>query len=141
MIVIGIDTGTNTGIAAWNTALKCFDFVDTMTIDKAFSKVLEYKSGDEIFVFFEDPKHIGGRRERAQGAGSVKRDAAIWERFLKNNKIPYRSVRAGSTITKMKGEYFKQLTGWTGRTSEHARDAAMMVYDLTEEMVKAWGNM
>ena len=130
MIIIGIDTGTKTGLAAWDTEKRCFDMITTTTIDKAFLIVLDYKSKGEIFVRFEDPRHIGGRRERAHGAGSVKRDAAIWETFLKNNKIKCEAVRAGSTRTKIKEEFFKALTGWTEKTSEHARDAAMMVFML-----------
>ena len=31
-------------------------------------------------------------------------------------------------MTKSKADTFKKLTGWTGRTNEHARDAAMLVF-------------
>lgn len=137
MIIIGIDTGTKTGLAAWDTEKRCFDMITTTTIDKAFLIVLDYKNKGEMFVRYEDPRHIGGPRERAQGAGSVKRDAAIWETFLKNNKIPAMSVRAGSTITKMEKSYFKALTGWTEKVDNHAIDAAMIVYNWTEDMYNA----
>jgi len=138
MIIIGIDTGTRTGVAAWDTEKMCYDMITTTTIDKAFLIVLDYLSRGDVVVRFEDPRHIGGRRERAQGAGSVKRDAAIWETFLKNNNIRYQAVRAGSTITKMDEGYFKALTGWQNKTSNHARDAAMMVCGWTENMTKVW---
>ena len=70
MIIIGIDTGTKTGLAAWDTEKRCFDMITTTTIDKAFLNVLDYKSKGEIFVRFEDPRHIGGgeRGPRAQEA-------------------------------------------------------------------------
>jgi hypothetical protein len=39
-------------------------------------------------------------------------------------------VAPKNAITKMKAEYFRQLTGYKGKTSEHGRDAAMLVYGM-----------
>ncbi|EMO20703.1 hypothetical protein LEP1GSC168_0032 [Leptospira santarosai str. HAI134] len=51
----------------------------------------------------------------------------MWVEFCELNKIPYRLVHPKRRATKIKAAEFRTLTGWTGRTSEHSRDAAMLV--------------
>ena len=93
-------------------------------------------NGNGVTVVFEDarqrkwfPKMTAARdRARLQGAGSVKRDANIWEDALSDWGIPYEAKAPKNNITKMNAEYFARLTGWAHRCSEHARDAAMLVY-------------
>jgi hypothetical protein len=67
-------------------------------------------------------------RERAQGAGSIKRDCSIWREFAAFYSIPMEVRRPQKGATKWSAEKFAQLTGWTGRTNEHGRDAAMLVF-------------
>jgi hypothetical protein len=37
-------------------------------------------------------------------------------------------VHPAANATKKKAKDFIRMTGWTGRTNEHARDAAMLVF-------------
>ena len=67
-------------------------------------------------------------RKRLQGVGSVKRDASIWEAFLKDLGIEYEMVAPKRNVTKLTQERFKAITGWGKRTNEHSRDAAMLIY-------------
>ena len=129
---IGIDTGVNTGFAVWNIAKKQFDEVSTYMIHEAMSKIKQAVDFDpEIFVMVEDArkrKWFGNAgREQLQGAGSVKRDAKIWEDFLTDMKIDFEMVAPKNNKTKMDAEFFKKATGWAGKTNEHSRDAAMLV--------------
>lgn len=138
MKYIGIDTGVNTGIAVWDTESRILLSVETTTITTAMLSVLDFRRSDErIKVMFEDarqrkwiPVMPDIRREmgRWQGSGSVMRDCKIWEDFCKENSIPYEAVAPKRNRTKLTAEAFKRLTGWKGRTSEHARDAAMLVF-------------
>lgn len=138
MKYIGIDTGVNTGIAVWDTESRDLLSVETTTITKAMLSVLDFLQSDErVKVVFEDarqrkwiPAMPDIRREmgRWQGSGSVMRDCKIWEDFCKENSIPYEAVAPKRNRTKLTAEAFKRLTGWKGRTSEHARDAAMLVF-------------
>lgn len=141
MIYIGIDTGTHTGVAIWDSPKKEFVTIETLPIHKAMRLVERFyeqnKGLFDIQIIFEDarlrrwiPDSGDIRREmgRRQGAGSVKRDCTIWEEFLKDLKIPYEAVKPARGATKMNADYFKRLTGWTGRTSEHSRDAGMLVF-------------
>lgn len=134
IILIGIDTGTNTGFSVYDTnaGLK---LVTTLKIHIAMSEVLRYRDIyglDNIFVRFEDARQRrwfgNAGREQLQGAGSIKRDCTIWEDFLKDNGIDYEAVAPARNKTKLSQQYFEKITGWTKRTNEHARDAAMLVF-------------
>ncbi len=138
MIWVGIDTGVNTGIAVWDSKRRELLSLDTVTIDEAIFRVLglvaEY---EDILVVVEDarqrrwvPDTHDVRKEMARrlGAGSVKRDAKIWEDFLTRSRIPFRMVPPLKGATKWARGSFAAVTGYTGRTSEHSRDAAMLVF-------------
>lgn len=132
-LIIGIDTGVNTGFAAYDRKEKSLMYVETYKIHRAMQIVkITFELNNNIFVRFEDArlrKWFGNSgREKLQGAGSVKRDAGIWEDFLKENKIPYEAVAPKNNKTKLTPDLFNRLTGWKGRTSEHARDAAMLCF-------------
>lgn len=136
---IGIDAGTNTGFAIWDITNKTFIQIKTMKIHAALELVRQYKDHD-IHVFVEDARKatFGRKKEayKAQGAGSVKRDAAIWEGFLTDYKIPFTMKRPNKRLTKIDESTFSNLTKYNGRTSNHARDAAMLVFGITENYMK-----
>lgn len=134
MIWIGIDPGTHTGFAVWDTYQKKLLAVETLQIHEALLKVheLHTKYNGMICVRIEDARHVSRNgaesRARIQGAGSIKRDCSIWEDFCEDYGILYQFSRPGKGMTKPTPEYFKMLTKWKGRTSNHARDAVMLVF-------------
>lgn len=133
MIYIGIDTGKNTGFAVWDSEKKEFIDIQTFQIHEALFYVLRlHQFGKQITVLFEDARKRRWYGERSdakiQGAGSVKRDAVIWQDFLNDYNIPHRALPPAKGATKIPSDRFKSLTGWKGRTSEHSRDAAMIVW-------------
>lgn len=136
-LYIGIDAGTHTGVAVWNSREQRLELIDTMTITQAMDYVrgermrgLAY--GFEVVVCMEDARMRNwfgnAGREKLQGAGSVKRDCAIWETFCKELGVDCVKIPPKHNATKLKDGQFKLLTGWHGRTSEHGRDAAMLVF-------------
>lgn len=135
MICVGIDTGKHTGFAVWDTEKRQLDFVDTIPIHEALLRIWSQRHAN-VEVYFEDArqrKWYGTRtakedRNKLQGAGSVKRDSTIWEDALKDWGIPFHAVAPKHNVTKMTPEFFRALTGWKWRTSEHSRDAAMLVF-------------
>lgn len=126
MIYIGIDPGTKTGIAVWDSAEKRFHTISTLTIFQAINYVNYWHPNATIIM--EDArlrKWFGNSgREKLQGAGSVKRDCAIWEEVFPNIV----KVAPKNNKTKLDQASFERLTGWKGRTSVHGRDAAMLVF-------------
>lgn len=141
-LLIGIDPGTHTGLAVWSKTERRLWMVDTMTITQAMKTVEAYVCAFneaevwthlyEVVVFFEDARKRSwfghASRERLQGAGSVKRDCAIWETFCEELGVEYRKVAPKHNTTKLTASQFKVLTSWQGRTSEHSRDAACLVF-------------
>ena len=134
MICIGIDPGTHTGVAVWDSREGKFLSLETLLIHQAISKVgyiAEIHKGD-VQVVFEDARQRtwfgkGDTNAKLQGAGSVKRDCSIWEDFCKDYDIPFQAKPPVKGATKVSAEYFKMVSHYTGRTSEHSRDAAMLV--------------
>lgn len=136
MKYIGIDTGTKTGFAVWDG--KRFLEIETLKLWQALDRVRKMKKqGEDITVVFEDArqrkwlpreKSISEYRGKMIGAGSVKRDAVIWEEFCIDNGIKFFSVPPAKGLTKWSAQTFAEVTGWEGRTSNHGRDAALLVY-------------
>ena len=135
MILIGVDTGTHTGVAVWNSEDNEFIDIMTLKLHQAIQLVItmcQIWGKENVMILFEDArqrKWFGHDAEaKKQGAGYVKRDAVIWEDFCTDYGIKFRALPPAKGATKLSPEYFKALTGWSKRTSEHARDAAMIVF-------------
>ena len=90
----------------------------------------EYHGANNTLVRIEDARQrtwFGNTGpEKWKGAGSIGRDCAIWEETLSKLKIPFELVHP-KQVKATTAEQFKRLTGWTGRTSIHAREAAWLV--------------
>lgn len=94
-------------------------------------------NNDQVYIRIEDArlrtwiprqKTETAERGRREGAGYVKAHCAIWEDWFKIVGIPYELVPPKNNKTKVTAEYFRRVIGWTERTNEHERDAAMLVY-------------
>lgn len=132
MIMIGIDPGVHTGVAAIDKG--GLQVVATMSAVKAEQLVCMYaaEAGGQVAVFFEDARlrnWFGSKgREALQGAGSIKRDCHRWEEWLIHHGISFSKIAPRNNSTKLTAEQFKKITGWQGRTNEHGRDAAMLIF-------------
>lgn len=138
-IQIGIDPGTQTGIAiAENGRLR---ELHTVPIHRAMKIVDEWQTrahevGFAFVVYVEDARkrrwygnNEAAVKRKLQGVGSVKRDCAIWDAFLEDIGARKVMVAPMQNKTKMAGYDFCKLTGWNKKqTSVHARDAAMLVF-------------
>ncbi|MGL5895278.1 MAG: hypothetical protein ACRCZM_11810 [Bacteroidales bacterium] len=134
-ILIGIDPGVKTGLAVWDKKRKRLVAIETVTITKAIDWVRELitiHGLDNVHVRFEDARKrtwFGSKSsEVLQGVGSVKRDSSIWEELLTGLNASWEAVPPKDNMTKTTKEGFLAITGYSGRTSEHARDAAMLVF-------------
>ena len=129
-IFIGIDPGVNTGFATLSDGR--FHKIQTMTIIEAQEYVLQLHEATQIYVRVEDARKrtwFGSKgKEALQGAGSIKRDCQVWEEFLTHYNISHEFVAPKDNTTKLDAKRFNLVTGWKGRTSEHARDAAGLLF-------------
>ena len=137
---IGIDPGTHTGVAIWDSKERKFLLVETLPIHRAFNVINQsaYHS-DGVMVYFEDArkrKHDKGLTDaKKQGAGSIKRDSAIWEHALTDWKIPFKKCAPNGKLNRLAENValWQQNTGWSGASlvkEKHGRDAAMLVWNL-----------
>lgn len=135
-VLIGIDTGVNTGFAVAIDRGNGGELeqVTCLSITQAMAKITDLATQhgkDQIKLYIEDARKrtwFTGGREKAQGVGSVKRDAQIWEDWCKEQNLNFMMIHPKANSTKTKADVFKKRTGWVGRTNEHARDAAMLVF-------------
>lgn len=132
MIYIGIDPGTHTGLAIWDSRKGVFLSLVTLPIHRALQVVQYMTTEGDVKVVFEDARQRtwfgeGDVSAKTQGAGSVKRDCSIWEDFCNDNDIPFEARPPIKGATKVTAEYFKMISHYQGRTSSHSRDAAMLV--------------
>jgi hypothetical protein len=129
---IAIDPGVHTGLAVAKDGV----LIDVRTCSfwVAHWQLSSLHSvGEKVELIIEDPRGIyvpPGQRnpQRIKGVGSVERDAKLWIEYAEHYGIPYRTVKPGK-YRKIDADTFRRWTGWTGRTSEHARAAAMMVWN------------
>lgn len=142
-IAVGIDPGVSTGLALWDIDSQQFRSVATVTITEAMRSVQElHDAGHAVELRFEDARlrraWYGGMDAKQsrygagvrEGVGSVKRDCAIWQEFADLHGIPCRAISPQAKGAKVSAERFLALTGWPSRTSEHGRDAAMLVWGV-----------
>lgn len=137
MKILGVDPGTNTGVALWDTSTQRFEFVRCMAVHRALDLVGQYLPA--IPVIFEDARQrqwFGNTgREVLQGAGAAKRDAKIWEDFLEDKGAVYIARAPASGSTGWNVEKFQRLTHWTERTNEHGRDAGVLVFGFRDHEI------
>lgn len=134
-IIAGIDPGVKTGLAIWKCRSQTFMELKTCSIIEAFEYLRNYKLTDNLDeLWFEDSRlrrwFGNAGREKLQGAGSIKRDSAIWQEFCEYYEITFQAIKPASGQTKWNSAYFRRVTGWRERTSQHARDAAVLVFGV-----------
>ena len=132
-LYIGIDPGIVSGIAVWDSLNGWFDMIDSMAIHELFDKLKFYHEFYAVIVYIENPNTwvpFGGKSDpmRLQGAGAVKQTFKHILEFMEDKGIDFRPTKLQGTMKKVKSEYFKKLTGYQGKTNEHGRDAAMLVF-------------
>lgn len=142
MLAIGLDPGKHTGLAVWDTEAQSFRFIETQAVHYALERVMNWAIVGKTFyggvkVYFEDARqrqylprerNTSEYRGKLMGAGSVKRDSVIWQDALTDWCIPFEMVPPRAGATKWSADTFARITGWKGRTSNHARDAALLVW-------------
>ena len=149
-IHIGLDAGINTGFAAMEVHSRTFKELETYQFWEATYRLQEYHRQFkdrkiDLVVFVEDVIANKPRFERklpdgirdieaykdkmSQNVGENKAHCKLLIQWCEDRDIPIRRVRPSqASMTKLDPGKFQALTGYTGRTSSHTRDAAMLVF-------------
>jgi len=134
---LGIDPGTQTGLAMWDYTAQQYDEIMSGTLIEMLERILWFEDIHPDFSWqlrIEDARQRKWYGKNAQakikGAGSIERDCSIWEEICEFHQWEYEMVHPIKGGTKWDAKTFKTVTGWSKQTNEHQRDAAMLVYGL-----------
>lgn len=137
-VVIGIDPGTNTGITIYDCDNKEYITCETMLITNAvilIEKIISERT--PVLITVEDAREISGDASKKLGAGSIRRDCAIWEDYLNekssiaSNGVFYRFVKpTKNPYLKIPPVQWLAFSKYKGKRlpSEHARDSATYIF-------------
>lgn len=133
-LLIGIDPGSNCGLATLDPATKQLLLFQFNSNIEAMFFVMDLNDKYDIEIFIEDARlakknvyyaktsNVG----KLQGVGYVKGFSKEWEAFTRLLKIKNTMLPPGQT--KSSPEYFFQLTGIkTLKGEHHKRDAALII--------------
>ena len=133
-ILIGIDPGTTTGLSVYSRDRKELLALESGSLIEMYHLFTSYIKLGNVLVRIEDArkrKWYGNRSNaKMQGAGSIKRDSKIWEEICQYHGVDYEMIHPIKGTTKLDAKTFRNITRWEGRTNEHQRDSAMIVYGL-----------
>lgn len=128
-LVIGIDPGVNTGLAIWSRSQNGLIECKSCSIVEAMWQLGNVRSTIALMVM-EDARlrtWFGkSGREVLLGAGSVRRDCSIWTEWAEHYGVPLKSISPQQKGAKLNADVFARITGWKGKTNEHARDAGVL---------------
>lgn len=138
--VIGIDPGKHTGMAI------AMDGKITALTETDFWGCVDYlQVHDDALVVIELPntKHVWHGDAKAKGAiqrtgvnvGSCIREAELLVSWLHRNKRNYIIQKPQG---KLDANMFKRITGWSGPTNQHKRDAGMLAVGLSAKKPRQW---
>ena len=135
---VGIDTGKNTGLAVWDSEKKRFDLIKPCDFhDCIYAIVGNYPPRYTVIrVELSQTKavwHKGKRTDMkknntiAVNVGMVRRESELMLEMLTMAGYKVIPVKPSGKID---ANVFEKITGYKGRTNQHTRDAAMMVYGM-----------
>jgi hypothetical protein len=137
---IGIDP--DKGIAVWDTKAKRLLRVSTTSFWEIIDILKEsqlWNGGVEVHVeapYMNKPTWITSasrytQDKVSQNVGANKMKALLIVEFCRRNNISCFERKPNSkSFNKLSAEQFATITGWKDRTSEHGRDAAMLVFGI-----------
>lgn len=134
-VVMGIDPGTHTGIALFEGGkLTTLQTIEPHQLVEVIETVMPAR------VVFEDSRLISPTWKRSvSNAAQLKiaRDVGqidAWCRLIvatcERLGIPAHGISPKNKGAKLDAEQFAALTGWTGRSNEHTRDAAALAWQF-----------
>ena len=135
--VIGVDPGTSTGWAVVDILNRELIILETLDFWSAhYTLASDVVLPEETIVVIEVPRnkknwHGAGA---AVDVGGVVREAAL---FADGAERLGFSVERVHPRGKIPSKNFNRITGWTGRSNEHTRDAGMLAWSKMKELTRS----
>ena len=132
-MILGIDPGAHTGVATFvNGVLWQLDTIAPHQIERVLRQRMPSR------VVFEDSRlqsHTWTRARTAAASAKMARNVGqidAWCTLISavcaELGIAAHSISPSGKGAKLDAQQFAKVTGWAGKTNEHARDAAMVAW-------------
>jgi hypothetical protein len=133
-MIIGIDPGAKTGIAQYTNgkllAMQTTDILGAITLIRlTLAKLVVLEDSTLTSHIFTAPgvAHRAALKV-ARNIGEVDAYCKIIKQVCGDLGISYRSISPKDKGKKIDAKEFERITGWTGKSNQHERDAAMVAW-------------
>jgi len=133
--VLGIDPGVNTGTALYvNGKLLSLQTIQPIDIQdcikESFSELIVFEDSRLQSAVWVPSKNKAVANNIARKIGQVDALCSLIEEMCNRYEIKFMRVSPKAKGSKMNAEDFNGLTGWSARSNQHERDAAMVAWQL-----------
>lgn len=135
--ILGIDPGAHTGVATFEGGrLLALDTIAPLHLERTIRAAMPDR------VIYEDSRlqsrawtaqakaHKGAALATARDLGQVDAWCALILAICEELGIPCHGISPAAKGPKRAAENFAAYTGWTGRSNQHCRDAAMVAWSF-----------
>ncbi len=141
MLILGIDPGLRTGVAHYRDGqLVQLETVHPVDIPNV---LLQHQPAHVVFEDSRLQSHVWGRGTGVAAAAKVARNVGevdAWCRLIEHTcsklGIKCHGVSPQGKGRKLDAAQFERLTGWTGRTNQHERDAAVVAWGFRKTTLR-----
>ena len=138
--VIGIDPGTNTGVAVWDTEAKEFVRLELMDFWCTYDFVTGNYNPDDVLLVIEDARlNKATFRHKGEGAyqdrlsrnvGNIQKECGLLIAGFERLSYDVRKIKPTPKDHKWDAATFTRYTGIKKGYNEHIRDAARLVWGM-----------
>ena len=132
--MIGIDPGSQTGMAVFEdghlVSLETYTPVQLVR-DFLFGELVVFEDSRNSPIFAGSRAHGSSRAaamKMARAIGEIDAWCRLIEDICKREGIKCVGISPKQKGRKLNAAEFRELTGWTGQTNQHERDAAMVAW-------------
>ncbi|MET3512759.1 hypothetical protein ABIC63_000524 [Pseudacidovorax sp. 1753] len=137
MKILGIDPGANTGIATFEGGqLRALDTITPLQLERTIraaapARVIYEDSRLQSRAWTAQAKTAkGAALATARDLGQVDAWCSLIDAICEELGIPAHGISPAAKGPKRSAENFAAYTGWTGRSNQHCRDAAMVAWQF-----------
>lgn len=131
--ILGIDPGASTGVAVYiDGKLNRLETIEPWQIPRLFDgfrvdRVVFEDSRLTSFMFTTAPSRAAALK-MARNVGEIDAWSKLICAVCEQLKIPAHGISPKQKGAKLDAKEFERLTGWTGPSNEHTRDAAAVAW-------------
>ena len=131
--LIGLDPGASTGVAIYiGGKLDKLETVEPWRIPEVIqahgAHRVVFEDSRLTSYMFTTVKSRPAALKMARNVGEIDAWSKLIVAVCEQLKIPAHGISPKQKGAKLDAKEFERLTGWTGRTNSHERDAAMVAY-------------